>query len=940
MGPNHFRERLAVMLNTEPIDGETSAIVQDPNDKTNIKIHNILPSIERTFLKIGSTIGKYNIIEEIDRGGMAVVYKALQLDLNREVALKVLPANITINRRFVERFLSEARAVAKLHHPYIVNIHEVAVENNVYYLAMDYIPGRNLYYFLNFQKPKLVDVLEISVKLADALAYAHKQKIIHRDLKLNNIIMRDTVTPVLIDFGLAKALEGEEVALTKTGEIMGSPAYMAPERLSGANTDARSDICSLGIMLYEMLTFKNPYLDPRSMPQTTRNVMEANPILPRKIVPWLPAEIEAITLKAMNKEPDKRYQTMEEFRDDLKRYQKGEPVLANPPSIWSKGKHFWHVYWALLVIGLLFVLFSSLFVFSMYLYQKKERPYWFLSFKDGFDGTGLDNKWTMHPAALPPDTLAWALQQKALRSPGAGYSYIKLDRTFFQDVRIEFDVQAVQADMSDIGFFLGGNCPDSGYCFLIHQGPSARCGIAFPGSDFLFSDIDPLEINTANRYHAVIEKKDNFLLFRLNNKTVATLNDCFPMLGRNHRNMGFFVKDSRCDFDNFMVYTYRLPLQKGPCVLADGLAKHGDAESALDEYEESYPDYSTTDLAGEFLLKMCESHIRLGHYGIAARLLDRVRDSVKTGKDLLPWRLFLEGMVYAKTGHAGKSDSSFSRLLKVAPENPFSQSAGSYVIVAAARAVEQHDLTLAEGILSPAHSNLPGNRKAYGKVFLSIMEGYLEKGDIDRAKTIGNMMLPVFKSEPDVFLNIKVALARAHLASGNTSGAIDLLNQCISTIVPSEAVWRAWLLLAGVYEYESNFTDAFTIYKKIYADCPKYLSLPWMARIKMGEIADRVTSEERSDKIFSSVIASSHPFALPRRIASYYTGGISDEAFKQFWISRCPSDSGYMRCEAHKALIDRKPEEARKFLESFQLSVAPNTWTSMQVRKELSLLQK
>ena len=167
-------------------DGKTSKIFQKSVDKFKIKIHNILPTLERTFLQIGSTIGKYRIIEEIDRGGMAVVYKALQLDLDREVALKVLPANITINRRFVERFLSEAHAVARLQHPNIVNIHEVAVENNVYYLAMDFIPGMNLYYHLNFQKPKLVEVLEITAKVADALSYAHKQKIIHRDLKLNN----------------------------------------------------------------------------------------------------------------------------------------------------------------------------------------------------------------------------------------------------------------------------------------------------------------------------------------------------------------------------------------------------------------------------------------------------------------------------------------------------------------------------------------------------------------------------------------------------------------------------------------------------------------------------------------------------------------------------------------------------------------------------------
>ena len=118
--------------------------------------------------------------------------------------------------------------------------------------------------------------------------------------------------------------------ITRTDEIMGSPSYMAPERLLGGQVDHRSDICSLGIMLYEMLTFKNPYLDQRNLHQTTINVMEAHPIPPRKLIPWLLVEIEAITLKAMAKDMDARYQSMDELRADIVRYQRGEPVIAQP----------------------------------------------------------------------------------------------------------------------------------------------------------------------------------------------------------------------------------------------------------------------------------------------------------------------------------------------------------------------------------------------------------------------------------------------------------------------------------------------------------------------------------------------------------------------------------------------------------------------------------
>lgn len=360
--------------------------LQGDSVKGNIYIRNMLASIERTFLPVGSTIGKYRIIEEIDRGGMAVVYKATQLDLDREVALKVMPANISINRSFMERFMSEAHAVARLDHPNIVTIYEVAMEKNIYYLAMEYIPGQNLFYYLNFNKPKLIDVLEIVSKLADALAYAHQQKIIHRDLKLNNVIMKDRLTPVLIDFGLAKAMEDDvESAITRTGEVMGSPAYMAPERLLGGVVDHRSDVCSLGIMLYEMLTFKNPYLDQRNLHQTALNVMEANPIPPRKLVPWLPVEIEAITLKAMAKEPANRYQSMCDFKADINRYQRNEPVLARPPSLKSRCRHYVKRHWPILGITAITAAFSTLFALSFYIQKEKELSHWQLFYSERLD---------------------------------------------------------------------------------------------------------------------------------------------------------------------------------------------------------------------------------------------------------------------------------------------------------------------------------------------------------------------------------------------------------------------------------------------------------------------------------------------------------------------------------------------------------------------------
>ena len=170
--------------------------------------------------------------------------------------------------------------------------------------------------------------------------------------------------------------------------------------------------------------------------------------------------------------------------------------------------------------------------------------------------------------------------------------------------------------------------------------------------------------------------------------------------------------------------------------------------------------------------------------------------------------------------------------------------------------------------------------------------------------------------------------------------ATDLLNQCIASYVPSEAAWQAWMELAEIYEYDLNNADAFTIYRKIFDDCPKYLIFPWMARIKMGEIANRVNYEEKPDRIFDNIISSPHPFAFPRLIARFYKGSATKEEFKNAWLSFYPNSKEYLRYYAKKALVNNKPEQAEVYLEEFKEDLPPNTWAALQVNKALSLLQK
>jgi serine/threonine protein kinase/tetratricopeptide (TPR) repeat protein len=906
---------------------ETSRSLKSSFDKGKLKIHNLLPSLERTYLAIGSVIGKYRIIEEIDRGGMAVVYKATQLDLDREVALKVLPANITINRRFVDRFLSEAHAVAKLTHSGIVNIHEVAVENEVYYLAMDYIPGVNLYYHLNYQKPKLIDVLEITAKLADALAYAHRQKIVHRDLKLNNVIMKDPVTPVLIDFGLAKALESDEGTITKTGEIMGSPAYMAPERLFGRGADARSDICSLGIMLYEMLTFKNPYLDPRSIHQTTMNVIEANPIPPRKLVMWLPPEIEAITLKAMHKDPEKRYQTMEEFGEDIRRYQKGEPVLANPPSIVTKAKHFAKKRWPFISIFFLLALFAGVFVYLGYAQSKKERPYWQIMYQKHFAGLSIGDEWSQYPGVSEKNQ-GWSVKNGELVSP-SGPSFIRLDRPITRDARVEFDMRGLGGNFYNAGFFLYGATPDSGYQFHLFQGPSAECGITYPGSSYLFSDYNPLELAPARIYHVTIERKENMMTFKVNDLIIGRIADYFPPLGAGHQSLGFFVNGAQCAIDNIRIFRYAIPIMPSPTLIADRFVERGAVRTAIEEYRELLMDFSTQGLAQDILLRIAECYIRIGQFDSAAEALQNPRLK-KDDAGTQARALYLTGILQTRKGNIAAADSAFLALGNMSETSPLFQSAVSLMSRELLDRVNSGQAAVAEKTIVYLTQSYPRCARLLGRLHLSVLDWYAQQGSVDAAIETGQAIVKLHADDGDVVSVAKVKLSELYMIKNRKGSAVDLLNQCIASYVPTLGLWQAWMDLASIYECDANYADAFTTYRKVFEDCPKSIVIPWLARVRMGELADRVTSSESSKSIFDDVVRSPHPFVAPRTLAQYYRGVITDNDLRTFWNDMYPEDKGYMFCFVKKAVKDRRWSEARDYLEDLMESLPTTSWLYVQ----------
>ena len=266
---------------------------------------------------VGKTLGQYQIVQELGRGGMAVVYKAYQPSLTRYVAVKVLPPQLSFDEDFVERFVREARGAAMLHHPNIITIHDVSEQDGIHYFVMEYLTGKTLDVVLGGQPMPLPRISRIFDQVADALDHAHSQGLIHRDIKPSNICVDETRNDhvVLMDFGLVRA--GQDSKLTRTGMIVGTPEYMSPEQAQGEEVDYRTDIYSLGVVLYRMLTGTAPFV--RSTPAAVLLAHVAyEPPSVSQVNQSVPKSVEAVVLKAMAKDRNQRYQSAGQLARDLR----------------------------------------------------------------------------------------------------------------------------------------------------------------------------------------------------------------------------------------------------------------------------------------------------------------------------------------------------------------------------------------------------------------------------------------------------------------------------------------------------------------------------------------------------------------------------------------------------------------------------------------------
>jgi len=274
--------------------------------------------------------GAYTLLAELGRGSMGIVYKAEQKSLGRAVALKVLKVpHEWATEETLARFRREGQVMARLSHPDIVAIHDFGIQDDQLFISMDLIGGTSLDRHLRLTLPTVEQSASIVARVARALYAAHQQGIVHRDVKPSNILIDPQGNPKLSDFGLAKV---EGAALTQTGGVMGTPLYMSPEQAEGKPTDARTDVYGLGTVLYELLTGSPPF-PGATVDSIVHKVLHLEPTPPRSMNARVPIDAETICLKAISKDPQGRYATSLALGEDVERFLKGDPILAERPGL-------------------------------------------------------------------------------------------------------------------------------------------------------------------------------------------------------------------------------------------------------------------------------------------------------------------------------------------------------------------------------------------------------------------------------------------------------------------------------------------------------------------------------------------------------------------------------------------------------------------------------
>ena len=393
--PQHAEE-LRLLLATAQVADVAADLHHDDSGEE-------LPAGGQFELALPCQLGDYQLIEEIGRGGMGVVFRARQLSLDREVAVKMISRGPLASQQELDRFLAEAKAAARLDHPSIVPVYDVGSLDNRPFFSMKLIEGETLDQRIARGPLSGADVVELMIKVCRAIDFAHGHGVLHRDLKPSNILIDENSQPHVMDFGLAKRID-EPGPLTRSGAVLGTPAYMAPEQAAGQRGEVgpASDVYSLGCVLYSALTGRPPFQAPTAV-DTLLLVLEQEPLPPRALNPGIDRDLEMIVMRCLQKPPELRYLSVGQLADDLEAYLNDEPISARSGRFahviarWLRETHHATVLekWGLLWIWHSLVLLAMCIVTNLLFWQGVEsRWIYFILWTVGL-GTWAGVFWTI-----------------------------------------------------------------------------------------------------------------------------------------------------------------------------------------------------------------------------------------------------------------------------------------------------------------------------------------------------------------------------------------------------------------------------------------------------------------------------------------------------------------------------------------------------------------
>ncbi|OGJ88111.1 MAG: hypothetical protein A2268_04930 [Candidatus Raymondbacteria bacterium RifOxyA12_full_50_37] len=865
-----------------------------------------LRKLDTTKLATGTKVGQYVIMNEIDRGGMAVVYKARQLGLDREVALKVLPPSISLQSKFTERFAKEARAIAQLTHPNIVRIIEVGGDAGIYFIAMEFLDGLNLYKYMVRFEPTVYTVIQIIKQLADALEYAHSRNIIHRDLKLNNVIMKDNAIPILIDFGLAKAREADS-GVTISGEIIGSPSYMSPEQALGNHVDERTDIYSLGIMAYELLTSKNPFFDKRGYQQTIWNVIHGEARPPREVSDWIPRDIEVIIMKALEKDREKRYQTMRAFRMDLERYQAGEPILARSPSILEhvvrqvrkrKG-----LFMSVAAITILLALFGS-----YYRYQTNlEKADWKEVRFEADMYTNLDQLWEgKHDGEdlkfISMDS-PWVGSSGRIQVSADGYTWITWRRKNSNDMRLEFTIEANRDQNREFGFFINGTDPETGYTFrFLNDG----IYLSKKSRQYIINRIQPRLLKKGEHVRIRAEKDGYRINLFVNNRLKMSFDDYTPLSSSVQNSMGFYVDNGSVILSDIMLYQLGVPLKTQPIETADRFFEHRYFKDAIDEYLTIAALYPNDPMAVRAQYKIGLSYMEMGELETAISEFENILRT--KNNNLIPSAMGQIVRCYTSLGDDFRAEKMLLRLRDRYPDSPtvialLSETSSRLIGI---MAKDKPALSaVVEERLDFLMKNFAPQERFFIDAHMAFGEWHLKWRDYAKAKKIFESIEKGYLPGIDQAVIASVRIGDIEAYTGSLSKAVEKYNTILSLHhANGRACAESWMGIGWVDRALCKADDALKSYDFVIKEFGYFRDLGAKATINNAFVyLEKTVPEKASEEIFKRVLQKYRDYDAETCIARFMLG-LSDE--KELARKFAPAMLNYYIAERYRYLGDKR----------------------------------